>query len=375
MTQHYVGNDEHTNLVNLSLKHNLPMLLIGPTGTGKTTLIQSVMQDNDLTLHKYSVTGETTVDDFVGKYTLQDGNTVWVDGLLVRAMKNGDNLLLDEVNAGSPEVLMVLQSVLDHNRSLTITQHDGEVVKAHKKFRVFATMNPPGGEYSGTRRLNTALMNRFSITLYIDYARPEVERDIITSGTKLPAPQAVILVDTANNMRRLHKENKVTATISTRDLLAWATLASKLSNNVIDGYKHTISHKLDQSDRELFESALKSNTEKSDMVASNKKAALEMLEQMGKSSLDIETLMELDHNEINKLHESLRTTLLDKKTLEQQIMEEFNALFKEKAQTLKDKNDALKFREAQLEQDKRDEYNRGYAACADEMKAKLGFVS
>ena len=221
-----IGQDENKKVVELAIEHNLPVLLIGETGTGKTSIVreQSIKLGKQLT--RFSITGETTVDEFVGKYELESGATVWKDGVLLDAMKNGKWLVADEINVALPEILFVLHSLLDDDHFITVSNHLGEVVKPHEDFRFFATMNPPE-EYAGTKELNKAFQSRFSVVLQVNYPEPEVEVKILVDKAGIEPDHATKMVDVANALRKAKKEDKIFFTCSTRDLLHWADVVAK----------------------------------------------------------------------------------------------------------------------------------------------------
>lgn len=221
-----IGQDENKSVIELAIEHNLPVLLIGETGTGKTSLIREQAINRSKTLTRFSITGETTVDEFVGKYELENGNTVWKDGVLLDAMKSGKWLVADEVNVALPEILFVLHSLLDDDRMVTVSNHLGEVVKPHEDFRFFATMNPPE-EYAGTKELNKAFQSRFSIVLQVHYPEPEIEAKILVDKAGIESDEAIRMVDVANGLRKAKKDDKIFYTCSTRDLLHWADVRAK----------------------------------------------------------------------------------------------------------------------------------------------------
>lgn len=91
-----------------------------------------------------------------------NGKFEWRDGIIVEAMKKGQWIVLDEINLAEPAVLEGLNSLLDGDRSLVLTDHLNERVKAHPNFRVFATANPVTNEYGGRKKLSPAMRNRFT---------------------------------------------------------------------------------------------------------------------------------------------------------------------------------------------------------------------
>lgn len=222
-----IGQDKNKKILNVGIDKNLPMLLIGETGTGKTSLIREAAMERKQPWTRFSITGETTVDEFVGKYELEAGETIWRDGVLLDAMKSGKWLIADEINVALPEILFVLHSLLDDDNMVTVAQHAGEVVKPHKDFRFFATMNPTD-EYAGTKELNKAFQSRFNIVLQVEYPQPAIEAKIVADKTGVDLADATKMADVAVALRKAKKEEKIFYTCSTRDLLQWGTLSSDL---------------------------------------------------------------------------------------------------------------------------------------------------
>jgi len=226
LTEHEViGQDHNKKLLKVAIEKDFPILLIGETGTAKTTIIreQAIAQKHDWI--RFNLTGETTVDEFVGKYELEGGKTVWRDGILLQAMKKGQWLIVDEVNVALPEILFVLHSLLDDDKFVVVASHAGEVIRPEKGFRFFATMNPVD-EYAGTKELNKAFQSRFPMVLHLDYPDNKVETRIVTDKSGVPETTAVKMADVANAIRKLKKEEKIFYTCSTRDLIQWGKLIS-----------------------------------------------------------------------------------------------------------------------------------------------------
>lgn len=222
-----VGQDHNKKMLNIAISKDLPVLLIGETGTGKTSIIreQAIVRKADWV--RFNLTGETTVDEFVGKYELEGGKTVWRDGILLQAMKKGQWLIVDEINVALPEILFVLHSLLDDDKFVVVASHSGEVIKPHKEFRFFATMNPTD-EYAGTKELNKAFQSRFSMVLKLHYPDNETESRIVQDKTGVDASTANKMADVAAALRKAKEEDKIFYTCSTRDLLQWGNLVNEL---------------------------------------------------------------------------------------------------------------------------------------------------
>lgn len=218
------GQDKAIEMIEIAAKADIPVLLVGETGTGKTTIVKHVAEKNKKTWTRFNLTGETTVDDFVGKFTLKNGETVWQDGILLQAMKDGHWLIVDEVNVALPEILFVLHSLLDDDKFVVVASNDGKVVRPHKEFRFFGTMNPVD-EYAGTKDLNKAFKSRFGVILNIEYPDPITEVTIVAGKSGVETSVAASMVDVAQKIRELKAKEDIFYTCSTRDLIQWAKLS------------------------------------------------------------------------------------------------------------------------------------------------------
>jgi MoxR-like ATPase len=222
-----IGQKETEDLLRVAVTHDLPALLVGETGTGKTSLVRELAATDGKVYTRFSITGETTVDDFVGKYVLKNGETIWQDGILLTAVKGGHYLVVDEINAALPEILFVLHSLLDDDKYVIVPQKDNSLVKPHASFRFFATMNPVD-EYAGTKELNKAFMSRFAMVLEVKYPNRKTEVEIVTSRTGVDISTANKMVDVAIGIRRAKSTDKIFYTFSTRDLIYWGKLVEPL---------------------------------------------------------------------------------------------------------------------------------------------------
>lgn len=222
-----IGQDEIKSLLEVACEDNLPALLVGETGTGKTSMVRELAENHKKTYSRFSITGETTVDDFVGKYILKNGETVWQDGALLTAAKKGHYLVVDEINAALPEILFVLHSLLDDDKYIMVPQKDNSIIRPHKDFRFFATMNPVD-EYAGTKELNKAFHSRFAMVLEVKYPDRQTEVQILTENTSVKKDMAQKMVDVAVGVRQAKQAEKLFYTLSTRDLIYWGKLTEKL---------------------------------------------------------------------------------------------------------------------------------------------------
>lgn len=225
-----VGNQHELETIALGVQQNLAVLLIGDTGTGKTSFIRYLANQTGNGFRRLNLNGSTTTDELVGHYVVDDkqNGMRWVKGVLYEAMEEGDWLLLDELNAGLPEVLFVLQSVLDDDKFLVVAEHENEIIKPHPNFRLFATMNP-SLEYAGTRDLNKALLSRFPIVIQTHYPDAVHEIEIVKMHVPQVTDQDVnLMVRVAEDVRKGKKENTISFICSTRELINWAKLTAQV---------------------------------------------------------------------------------------------------------------------------------------------------
>jgi len=143
-----------------------PMLLVGPTAAGKTSMVRYLANLTNNNFRRFNLEHQTDVSEFIGGYIPKPGGKpgefVWKDGILVDAMKKGDWVVFDEINLAQPAILERINSLLDKDRTITLTEKGNEVVHAHKNFRVYATMNPATSQYAGRKELSLAMRNRFT---------------------------------------------------------------------------------------------------------------------------------------------------------------------------------------------------------------------
>lgn len=225
-----LGQDKAKKLLQIAINRDMPALIIGDTGCGKTTVVKSIAEEMNREYVRYNITGETTVDEFIGKWILKDEETVWMDGVLLQAMKEGKFLIVDEINAALPEILFVLHSLLDDERAVLVAQHMGEVVKPHPDFRFFATMNPVD-EYAGTKDLNKAFKSRFNIIISMDYPEAKIEAQVVAAKTGVKQEVANVMVDIARQVRDAKGRGEIFYTCSTRDLIQWGNLMADIDQN------------------------------------------------------------------------------------------------------------------------------------------------
>lgn len=227
---------EHTNDVILDMIENRPLLLTGHTGCGKTSLIEQIASRMNQSMVRANMNGQTTVGDFVGLWTVKGGETVWVDGVLPRAMKEGHWLVIDEIDCADAAILATLNAVLEKNGVLTLKEKGFEVVKPHENFRLFATANTVGcmaafrSLYQGTNLMNEAFLDRFRVYHAAYLPEKEEVRVICATVKDLQPETAALMVKVANMVRDAFQKEEITSTFSTRRLIDWAEMYMRNAN-------------------------------------------------------------------------------------------------------------------------------------------------
>lgn len=192
----------------------LPLLLKGPTGSGKSRFVEFVANEYNKTLITISCNEETSATDLIGRYIIKGAETVWVDGPLTTAVKNGYILYLDEIAEARPDVIVAIHSLTDHRRELFIDKL-GETVKAHPEFLLIASFNP--GYQKGFKELKPSTRQRF-VSLSFDYPQPKAEVEILIQETGIDKDIAQRLVNIGCKIRNL-TELGLSETVSTRLLV------------------------------------------------------------------------------------------------------------------------------------------------------------
>ena len=202
-----------------------PTYITGPTGNGKSTMVEQVCASNKKPLIRVNLNTMTDEDQLIGSKTLVDGNVEIVEGPVLIAMRTGATLLLDELDAGGANVLLCLQSVLEGKPFYFKLKN--EVIKPAPGFNIFATANTKGkgsddGRYIGTNILNEAFLERFAVTFNQEYPSASVERKIVINLMEeykcVDEVFAETLVKWADGIRRTFEDGGVDELITTRRL-------------------------------------------------------------------------------------------------------------------------------------------------------------
>lgn len=202
-----------------SYKDKIPLLLKGPTGSGKSRFIEYMASKLQKKMITVSCNEETSSTDLIGRFIIKGAETVWLDGPLTMAVKEGALIYLDEIAEARPDVIVAIHSLTDHRRELFIDKL-GEVIKAHEDFMLVASFNP--GYQRGFKELKPSTRQRF-VAVSFDYPQNNIEQEILVNETGIDSIIAKKLVNIATKIRNL-TELGLTETVSTRLLVNAAKL-------------------------------------------------------------------------------------------------------------------------------------------------------
>ena len=202
-----------------------PIFVTGLSGNGKTFMVEQACSKAKRDMMRVNITVETDEDDLLGGFRLVDGATVWFDGPVVKAMKMGAVLLLDEVDLASTKI-MCLQPVLE-GKGIFLKKIN-EWVRPAAGFTVIATANTKGkgdntGNFIGAGVMNEAFLERFPITVEQDYPSLAVEKKILGKVFVANGIEDNDFIDNlvawADTIRKSYKEDAIDEIITTRRLV------------------------------------------------------------------------------------------------------------------------------------------------------------
>ena len=255
----YLFNHETTLAILAGFAHNRRVMIQGFHGTGKSTHVEQIAARLNWPCIRINLDSHVSRIDLVGKdaIVLKDGQqiTEFKEGLLPWALQHACALVFDEYDAGRPDVMFVIQRVLEVEGKLTLLDQS-KVIEPHKFFRMFATTNTiglgdPTGLYHGTQQINHGQMDRWNIVTTLNYLSHEKETDIVCS--KLPEIDRKTvshMVSIAELSRQGFINGDISIVMSPRTVIMWAENA-RIFNDYGFAFRLTFLNKCDETERPI----------------------------------------------------------------------------------------------------------------------------
>src|SRR5919199_1757178 len=223
----YLDWNNALDILERAHRSGLFVLIIGPKGTGKTTLVRRFASEMKKSLDSVNFSLRTRESHLVGSRTLDKGEISFVEGVLVKSMRGSSILYLDELNAAEADVLLRLDEALDDRRQLVLKEAEGQIVKASDDWFVIATINPLS--HVGTKELPPQLLSRFPVRMRLEYPPEEVELDIVrrhvtVNESKIKDLQHAIQL--AKNLREAAAVEELYYSPSLRETIAFVKLVN-----------------------------------------------------------------------------------------------------------------------------------------------------
>ena len=255
----YLFNPETTLAILAGFAHNRRVMVQGYHGTGKSTHIEQVAARLNWPCIRINLDSHVSRIDLVGKdaIVLQDGKqiTEFKEGLLPWALQRACALVFDEYDAGRPDVMFVIQRVLEVEGKLTLLDQS-KLIAPHESFRMFATTNTiglgdPTGLYHGTQQINQGQMDRWNVVTTLNYLAHDNEVDIVLSKVpNLDKKKAGHMVSVADLTREGLVNGEISIVMSPRTVIMWAENAG-IFNDYGLAFRMTFLNKCDETERAI----------------------------------------------------------------------------------------------------------------------------
>ena len=257
--------DKNTTLAILAgFSHNRRVMIQGYHGSGKSTHIEQVAARLNWPCIRVNLDSHISRIDLLGKdaITLKDGKqiTEFKEGILPWALQTPTALVFDEYDAGRPDVMFVIQRVLEVEGKLTLLDQN-KVISPHPGFRLFATANTVGlgdtsGLYHGTQQINQGQMDRWHIVSTLNYLDPELELKVVLS--KVPSLDnkeglevTRNMISVANLSRQGFANGDISTLMSPRTVISWAE-NFKIFSDLNKSFEITFLNKCDETERVII---------------------------------------------------------------------------------------------------------------------------
>jgi cobaltochelatase CobS len=258
----YRFDPQTTRAILAGFTHNRRVMVQGYHGTGKSTHIEQVAARLNWPLVRVNLDSHVSRIDLVGKdaIVLRDGKqiTEFKEGILPWAIQRPIALVFDEYDAGRPDVMFVIQRVLEAQGRLTLLDQN-KVITPNPHFRLFATTNTIGlgdttGLYHGTQQINQGQMDRWSLVTTLNYLEHDVEADIVLAklGATTPEMKKTVsaMVRVADMTRNAFMNGDISTVMSPRTVITWAQNAEIFGGDIGLAFRLTFLNKCDELERQ-----------------------------------------------------------------------------------------------------------------------------
>ena len=259
----YVFDDATTTSILMGFKYNKKVLIQGLHGTGKSSHIEQISARLNWPCVRINLDGHISRFDLLGKDGIVlEGDkqvTTFKEGLLPWAIKNPVALVFDEYDAGRPDVMFVIQRVLEAEGKLTLLDQN-TIITPNRYFRIFGTCNTLGlgdtsGLYYGTQNLNQGQLDRWNIFCALNFLKPEIEEKIIKNkikkSTKKVHDSISKMVLLANLVRDAFKSSEISVIMSPRTCIMWAE-NFEIFGDIDHAFKLSFLNKCDLNDQKII---------------------------------------------------------------------------------------------------------------------------
>jgi nitric oxide reductase NorQ protein len=216
---YYLPQAEEVELFQAAYENKLPVMLVGPTGSGKTRLVEYMAWKLSRPVYTVACHSDLNAGDLTGRYIIKGDAVQWIDGPLLMAVKNGGICYLDEVVEARKDVTVVIHPLTDHRRCIVV-EKQGRIYRAPHTFMLVMSYNP--NYQSVIKELKPSTRQRF-LAITLQWPKPELEMRIIHQEAAVQIEIAEKLVNAANKIRNL-VQHGLEEGVSTRELVYAATL-------------------------------------------------------------------------------------------------------------------------------------------------------